>query len=219
MDSIQIAPNPLEDDKTALIVYDNIGIEIPPQVIKTLIEMIDKSISGMEPTQRTILRKLNKGLNSILESMGDLTIPKLNYESVFESSKNLNIYDFSIIISYTINIANKDIIITLSQHLLEVGLLKEDAENKIKDTFSLNKSNLLKRIFTIINPMNIGIISIESDYIDIENVNNLIKKMDGIYNFITHSKIQNVSVDKSSLLFISQKNFFNELEINELPLL
>jgi hypothetical protein len=209
MDYIKISPNTF--GKSALISYGDICVELSPDFLKDVINLTDSHISEFDPQQRTIFRKFTKGISKILEAMGELTLNKPSYESIFEHTQKLFIFEYSLVVDYSINLSKEQSIkIKLLHHLLELGIDQDEALNKITKLLELEGKKLLSRLFTITNPQTLEIVELdESDPNNVARFEELVEKLQGIYGFMNQSFIKESIPNKDSLTFISQQKFID----------
>lgn len=210
MNLIKISPNTF--DKSAILSYGDLCIELSPDFLKDIINLTDSNISEFPPQQRTIFRKFTKSISKILESMGELTLDKPSYESVFEHTQKLFIFEYSLLVDYIINLSKEQTIkIKLQHHLLELGIDQDEALNKINKLLEMEGKKLLSRLFTITNPQTLEIIELdESDPNNVARFEELVEKLQGIYGFMNQSFIKEVTPNKDSLTFISQNKFIDD---------
>lgn len=210
MNFIKISPNTY--NKSAILSYGDLCIELSPDFLKDIINLTDSNISEFPPQQRTIFRKFTKSISKILESMGELTLDKPSYESVFEHTQKLFIFEYSLLVDYIINLSKDQTIkIKLLHHLLELGIDQDEALNKINKLLDLEGKKFLSRLFTITNPQTLEIIELdESDPNNVARFEELVEKLQGIYGFMNQSFIKEAIPTKDSLSFISQKKFIDD---------
>lgn len=208
MQLIQIAPSNYEQN--AILAFNDIGIELTPDFIQDMINLIDNNISNLEPIKRSYFRKYSSNLKNILVSMGKLTpITTPEIESVFDYTNKLFVFGYIIPITYNVVINKEETAnVFVSQNLLVLGLNKEEADNKIKNIMDMKKKEFISNILNISDKNSSSLINIFSDNSsNTDLLYDLFNKNESVIDFITNLFIKDVSCDINQLQFINSVPF------------